>query len=77
MSDRIIINIILFKKKNLNYFFLSIDEKSFKDNLNDDSYFEDKSSGNNGLITKRKAFYSPEELLLYNETAYGFYFIIK
>jgi hypothetical protein len=52
MSGQIIINITLFREKNLNYFFLSIDKKLYKNNLNDDSYFEDRSSGNNELITK-------------------------
>jgi hypothetical protein len=77
MNDRVIINTALFREKNLNYFFLSIDEKSFEDNLNDDSYSKNRSSGNNGVIIKRKFFCPPKELLLYNETAYGFYFIIK
>jgi hypothetical protein len=34
MRDQIIINIILFREKNLNYFFPSIDEKLFKNNFN-------------------------------------------
>jgi hypothetical protein len=77
VNGRIMINVILFKEKNLNYFFLNIDEKLFKDNLNNDSYFKNRFSGNNKVIIKRKAFCPPKELLLYNETAYRFYFIIK
>jgi hypothetical protein len=32
MRNRIIINATLFREKNLNYFFLNIDEKPLKDN---------------------------------------------
>jgi hypothetical protein len=77
VNGRVIINTALFKEKNPNYFFLSINEKLFEDNLNDDSHFEDKSSGNDGVVIKRKAFYFSKELLLCSETAYGFYFITK
>jgi hypothetical protein len=77
MSGRIMINTALFREKNSNYFFPNINEKPFEDNLNDDSNFKNKSSGNNGVIIKRKVFCSPEELLLYNETVYGFCFTIK
>jgi hypothetical protein len=34
IRGRVIINTTLFREKNLNYFFLSIDEKSFEDNPN-------------------------------------------
>jgi hypothetical protein len=52
VSGRVMINAILFREKNPNYFFPSINEKPFKDNLNDDSHFDDKSFGNNRVITK-------------------------
>jgi hypothetical protein len=45
MSGRVIINTALFREKNLNYFFSSIDEKLLKNN--DDSNSEDIPSGNN------------------------------
>lgn len=77
INGQVMINATLFREKNLNYFFLNIDEKLFEDDLDDEFYSEDKSSGNGGVITKQKASYPPEELLLYNETVYGFYFIIK
>jgi hypothetical protein len=77
VSGRVIINTALFREKNLNYFFLSIDEKPFEDDLDDDSYSEDRSSGNDGVVTKRKASCPSEELLLCSETVYGFCFITK
>jgi hypothetical protein len=43
------INVILFKKKNLNYFFLNINEKLFKNNLNN---FKNKSFKNDKIIIK-------------------------
>jgi hypothetical protein len=52
MNDRVMIDAASFREKNPNYFFLSIDEKPFEDNLNDDSHSEDISSGNNGVVIK-------------------------
>jgi hypothetical protein len=77
VNGRVIIDAISFREKNLNYFFLSINEKPFEDNLDNDSHSEDRFSGIYGVVIKRKAFYSPEELLLCSETAYGFCFITK
>jgi hypothetical protein len=77
VNGRVIIDTASFREKNPNYFFLNIDEKPFEDDLNDDFHSEDRSFGNDEVIIKRKAFYSPKELLLYSETAYGFCFITK
>jgi hypothetical protein len=68
------INAASFREKNPNYFFLSIDEKPFEDDLNN---FEDKSSENDKTVTKQKAFCPLKEFLLCSKTIYGFYFITK
>jgi hypothetical protein len=52
MNNQVIINVTLFKEKNLNYFFLNIDEKLFKNNLNNNSYFKNRSFRNNKIIIK-------------------------
>jgi hypothetical protein len=81
VRGRVMIDAALFREKNPNYFFPSIDEKPFEDDpgfsQDDDSNSEDRSSRNDGVVTKRKAFCSPEELLLCSETVYGFCFITK
>ena len=77
MSGRVMIDAALFREKNLNYFFLNINKKLFKNNLDNNSNSKDKSFGNNKIIIKRKAFYSSEELLFYSEIIYRFYFITK
>jgi hypothetical protein len=77
VSGRVMIDAASFREKNPNYFFPSIDEKPFEDDLDDDSHSEDRSSGNDGVVTKRKASCPPEELLLCSETVYGFCFITK
>jgi hypothetical protein len=81
INNRIIINIVSFKKKNLNYFFLYLDEKLFENNiefsLSDNLNSENNSSGNNRKIIKRKTFYTRKELLFYNKTIYGFCFNTK
>jgi hypothetical protein len=75
------INAVLFKKKNPNYIFLYLDEKSSKDNiefsLSNNLNSKNNSSGNNRKIIKWKTSYTREELLLCSETIYGFCFNIK
>ena len=66
-----------FREKNPNYFFPSIDEKPFEDDLDDNSHSEEISSGNDRVITKEKTFCLPEELILCSETIYGFCFLTK
>jgi hypothetical protein len=74
VSGRVMIDAASFREKNPNYFFPSIDEKPFEDDLNDS---EDKSSENDRTVIKQKAFCPPEEFLLCSETTYGFCFITK
>jgi hypothetical protein len=81
VRGRVMIDAVSFREKNPNYFFPSIDEKPFEDDpdssQDDDSNSEGRSSGNDRVVTKRKAFCSPDELLLCSETVYGFCFITK
>jgi hypothetical protein len=75
VSGRVIINAALFRENNLNYFFLSIDERLLKDN--NDFNSEDISFGSNRVVIKGKAFYFSKKLILYSETVYGFCFLTK
>ena len=77
VSGRIMIDAASFREKNPNYFFPSINENLFEDNLDDDSYSEDRSLGNGRVVTKRKGHCPPEELLYCSETVYGFCLDIK
>jgi hypothetical protein len=76
VRGRVMIDAASFREKNPNYFFPSIDEKPFEDDP-DSSQDDDSNSGNDRVVTKRKAFCSPDELLLCSETVYGFCFITK
>jgi hypothetical protein len=78
------IDAVSFREKNPSYFFPHINEKSTQDSsidlgfsADDDSSSEEADSGNSGEVTKRKTFYTKEDLLLCKLIVFGFSFSTK
>ncbi len=75
------INTVVFRERNPNYFFPPLDKKLSQNDmgfrLDDISNFKDNSSGDDREITKRKTTYTTEKLILCSATIYRFYFLTK
>jgi hypothetical protein len=66
------VDAILFRERNLNYFFPQVDERS----LQDDLLLEDDFK-NDREVTKQRTSYTAEDMLLCSATKYGFCFRTK
>jgi hypothetical protein len=63
------VDAVSFRERNPNYFFPQVDERSSLDDL-----FSEDDSKNDREVTKQRASYTPEDLLLCSATVYGFCF---
>lgn len=72
VSGRVMVDAVSFRERNPNYFFPQVDERSPEDDL-----FSEDDSRNDREVTKKRASYTPEDLLLCSPTVYGFCFHTK
>jgi hypothetical protein len=65
------VDAVIFRERNPNYFFPQVDERSFQDDLLEDCLKNDRK------VTKQRTSYTEEDMLLCSATVYGFCFHTK